>query len=63
MRNIHLTTDSNKNALTPRTVRMSLHVRPSSLLKRFATVDEVVAIVTHVANELPLATNGAAPRG
>jgi NAD(P)-dependent dehydrogenase (short-subunit alcohol dehydrogenase family) len=38
------------------------HVRPSSLLKRFATVDEVAAIVTFVASELSSATNGAALR-
>lgn len=38
------------------------HVRPSSLLKRFATVDEVAAMVTYVASELASATNGAALR-
>jgi NAD(P)-dependent dehydrogenase (short-subunit alcohol dehydrogenase family) len=38
------------------------HVRPSSLLKRFATVDEVAALVTYVAGELSSATNGAALR-
>jgi NAD(P)-dependent dehydrogenase (short-subunit alcohol dehydrogenase family) len=38
------------------------HVRPSSLLKRFATVDEVAAMVTFVASELSSATNGAALR-
>jgi NAD(P)-dependent dehydrogenase (short-subunit alcohol dehydrogenase family) len=37
-------------------------VRPSSLLKRFATVDEVAAITTYVASELSSATNGAALR-
>ena len=37
-------------------------VRPSSLLKRFATVDEVAAMVTYVASELSSATNGAALR-
>jgi NAD(P)-dependent dehydrogenase (short-subunit alcohol dehydrogenase family) len=36
------------------------HVRPSSLLKRFATV--VAAMVTYVASELSSATNGAALR-
>jgi NAD(P)-dependent dehydrogenase (short-subunit alcohol dehydrogenase family) len=36
------------------------HVRPTSLLKRFATVDEVAAMVTYVASELSSATNGAA---
>jgi len=38
------------------------HVRPSSLLKRFATVDEVAALVTYIAGELSSATNGAALR-
>jgi NAD(P)-dependent dehydrogenase (short-subunit alcohol dehydrogenase family) len=38
------------------------HVRPSSLLKRFATVNEVAAMVTFVASELSSATNGAALR-
>ena len=38
------------------------HVRPSSLLKRFATVDEVAAMATFVASELSSATNGAALR-
>jgi NAD(P)-dependent dehydrogenase (short-subunit alcohol dehydrogenase family) len=36
--------------------------RPSSLLKRFATVDEVAALVTYVAGEPSSATNGAALR-
>lgn len=38
------------------------HVRPSSLLKRFATVDEIAAMTTYVASELSSATNGAALR-
>jgi len=38
------------------------HARPTSLLKRFATVDEVAAMVTYVAGELSSATNGAAQR-
>ncbi len=38
------------------------HLRPSSLLKRFATVDEVAAMVTYLASELSSATNGAALR-
>jgi NAD(P)-dependent dehydrogenase (short-subunit alcohol dehydrogenase family) len=38
------------------------HARPSSLLKRFATVQEVAAMVTYVASELSSATNGAALR-
>lgn len=38
------------------------HARPSSLLKRFATVDEVAAMVTYLAGEPSSATNGAALR-
>src|SRR6202522_1982916 len=38
------------------------HARPTSLLKRFATVEEVAAMVTYVAGELSSATNGAALR-
>jgi NAD(P)-dependent dehydrogenase (short-subunit alcohol dehydrogenase family) len=38
------------------------YVRPSSLLKRFATVDEVAAMATYLASELSSATNGAALR-
>src|SRR5271155_1772657 len=38
------------------------HAPPSSLLKRFASVDEVAAIATYVASELSSATNGAALR-
>ena len=36
--------------------------RPSSLLQRFATIDEVAALVTFVASPISLATNGAALR-
>jgi NAD(P)-dependent dehydrogenase (short-subunit alcohol dehydrogenase family) len=36
--------------------------RPSSLLQRFATTDEVAALVTFVASPLSSATNGAALR-
>jgi NAD(P)-dependent dehydrogenase (short-subunit alcohol dehydrogenase family) len=36
--------------------------RPSSLLQRFATADEVAAMVTYMASELSSATNGAALR-
>jgi NAD(P)-dependent dehydrogenase (short-subunit alcohol dehydrogenase family) len=36
--------------------------RPSSLLQRFATIDEVAALVTFVASPLSSATNGAALR-
>lgn len=38
------------------------HSRPSSLLKRFATVDEVAAMATYIASELSSATNGSALR-
>jgi NAD(P)-dependent dehydrogenase (short-subunit alcohol dehydrogenase family) len=38
------------------------HVRPSSLLKRFATVEEVAAMVTYVSSPVASATNGAALR-
>jgi NAD(P)-dependent dehydrogenase (short-subunit alcohol dehydrogenase family) len=38
------------------------HARPSSLLKRFATVDEVAAMATYLAGQLSSATNGAALR-
>jgi NAD(P)-dependent dehydrogenase (short-subunit alcohol dehydrogenase family) len=38
------------------------HARPSSLLKRFATVDEVAAMAVYMASELSSATNGAALR-
>jgi NAD(P)-dependent dehydrogenase (short-subunit alcohol dehydrogenase family) len=37
-------------------------IRPSSLLKRFATVDEVAPLVAYLASELSSATNGAALR-
>jgi NAD(P)-dependent dehydrogenase (short-subunit alcohol dehydrogenase family) len=37
-------------------------VRPSSLLKRFATIEEVAALVAFVASPLSSATNGAALR-
>jgi len=37
-------------------------VRPSSLLKRFATVDEVAAMAIYLAGEVSSATNGAALR-
>ena len=38
------------------------HVRPSSLIKRFATVDEVAAMAIYLAGEVSSATNGAALR-
>jgi NAD(P)-dependent dehydrogenase (short-subunit alcohol dehydrogenase family) len=37
-------------------------VRPTSLLQRFATTDEVAALVAYVASPLSSATNGAALR-
>ncbi len=37
-------------------------IRPSSLLKRFASPDEVAALVTFIASPLSAATNGAALR-
>ena len=37
-------------------------VRPSSLLKRFATPEEVAAMVVYVCSPRALATNGAALR-
>jgi len=37
-------------------------IRPSSLLKRFATTEEVANLVTYVCSELSSATNGAALR-
>jgi len=38
------------------------HMRPSSLLKRFATVEEVASMVTYLASTLASATNGSALR-
>ncbi len=38
------------------------HARPSSLLRRFATVEEVAAMVAYVCSGLASATNGAALR-
>jgi NAD(P)-dependent dehydrogenase (short-subunit alcohol dehydrogenase family) len=38
------------------------HARPSSLLKRFATPDEIAALAIYLAGELSSATNGAALR-
>jgi NAD(P)-dependent dehydrogenase (short-subunit alcohol dehydrogenase family) len=38
------------------------HVRPTSLIKRFATTDEVAAMVAYVASPLASATTGAALR-
>ena len=38
------------------------HVRPTSLIKRFATPEEVAAMVTYLASPLAAATNGSALR-
>ena len=43
-------------------VREASFVRPSSLMKAFATVDEVAAMATYLASELSSATDGAALR-
>ena len=37
-------------------------IRPSSIIQRFATTDEVAALVTFIASPLSSATNGAALR-
>jgi NAD(P)-dependent dehydrogenase (short-subunit alcohol dehydrogenase family) len=37
-------------------------IRPSSLLKRFASTDEVASLVTYIASPLSSAVNGAALR-
>lgn len=37
-------------------------IRPTSLLKRFATTDEVASMVTYLCSPLASATNGAAVR-
>jgi NAD(P)-dependent dehydrogenase (short-subunit alcohol dehydrogenase family) len=39
-----------------------LHARPTSLLKRFATPEEVANMIVYVASEAASATNGAALR-
>ena len=50
--------------VTPTTVEKEFFTtaRPTSLLKRFATSDEVAALVAFVASPLSSATNGAALR-
>jgi NAD(P)-dependent dehydrogenase (short-subunit alcohol dehydrogenase family) len=50
--------------ITPETVEQEFfkNVRPSSLLQRFATTEEVASLVTYVASPLSSATNGAALR-
>jgi NAD(P)-dependent dehydrogenase (short-subunit alcohol dehydrogenase family) len=52
------------NGVTPAVVERDFfaNIRPSSLLQRFATVDEVAALVAFVASPLSSATNGAALR-
>jgi NAD(P)-dependent dehydrogenase (short-subunit alcohol dehydrogenase family) len=52
-----------KNATTAEVEREFFRtVRPGSLLQRFATTDEVAALVAFVASPLSVATNGAALR-
>jgi NAD(P)-dependent dehydrogenase (short-subunit alcohol dehydrogenase family) len=55
---------SGARGLTPREVEAGFFetVRPSSLLKRFATVEEVASMVAYVSSPLASATNGAALR-
>ena len=52
------------NGITPTEVEKEFFhsARPSSLLQRFATTDEVAALVAFVASPLSSATNGAALR-
>ena len=38
------------------------HVRPTSLIKRFSTIQEVASMVAYVASPLASSTNGAALR-
>jgi NAD(P)-dependent dehydrogenase (short-subunit alcohol dehydrogenase family) len=53
-----------ERSLTPKQVETEFFksVRPSSLIKRFATVEEVANLVVFVASPLSSATNGAALR-
>ena len=53
-----------RQATTPAEVEKDFfkNIRPSSLLKRFAEVEEVAAFVTFIASPLSSATNGAALR-
>jgi NAD(P)-dependent dehydrogenase (short-subunit alcohol dehydrogenase family) len=53
-----------KSGKTPETVEAEFFktARPTSLLKRFATPEEVAALVTYVASPVSAATNGAALR-
>jgi NAD(P)-dependent dehydrogenase (short-subunit alcohol dehydrogenase family) len=53
-----------KSGKSPQTVESEFFktARPTSLLKRFATPEEVAAMVTYVASPLSVATNGAALR-
>ena len=38
------------------------HVRPTSLIRRFTTPDEIAAMVAHIASPVEAAANGAALR-
>jgi NAD(P)-dependent dehydrogenase (short-subunit alcohol dehydrogenase family) len=53
-----------KAGVSPQTVEQEFFktARPTSLLQRFATTEEVAAMVTYVASPLSAATNGAALR-
>jgi NAD(P)-dependent dehydrogenase (short-subunit alcohol dehydrogenase family) len=53
-----------EKGLTPKEVEADFfkHLRPSSLIQRFATPDEVASMVTYIASPLASATNGAALR-
>ncbi|MCW5315931.1 SDR family oxidoreductase [Nostoc sp. KVJ3] len=53
-----------KNGITPADVEAEFfqNIRPSSLIKRFATNEEVAAIVVYLSSPVASATNGAALR-
>jgi len=55
---------ASSRGVTPETVEKEFfqNVRPSSLLKRFESTEEVAALVTYVASPVSSATNGAALR-
>jgi NAD(P)-dependent dehydrogenase (short-subunit alcohol dehydrogenase family) len=59
-----LTDIAASRALTPAAVEKEFfqNVRPSSLLQRFASTEEIASLVTYVASPLSSATNGAALR-
>ena len=53
-----------QQATTPEEIEREFFesVRPSSLIKRFASIDEVASMVIFLASPLAAATNGAAVR-